>query len=335
MLRFFNNASFDFLRLRRTSFVSSGVFVVFGMVFLFVRGLSESIEFTGGTLIQIATTDEAITTGSIRTTLDGAGVPGAQITTFGSDRDFLIKAVIESEDAPLTVQETADQVETALAAAFGADGYTVDRVEAIGPKVGRELRTKAMLAILLSFGATLIYLWLRFEWRFGIAAIAATLHDIVATVAFIAIMNLEVTLVVVAAVLTIVGYSLNDTIVVFDRMRENLRKFKRQNIYELLNRSVNENLPRTVMTSLTTLGATLALLIFGGTVIRGFAWVMTFGVVVGTFSSIYIAAPVLLLIERRWPGEDVRGARTLVTQAPAVPGARTLGTRAPAAPGAG
>ncbi len=314
MPRLFDNASYDFLRIRKTSFAVSGVFTLIGLIFLGVRGLSESIEFTGGTLIQISTTGSSVNTASIRATLVGAGIGGAEITTFGTTSDFLIKVVIESEDAPLTEQETTDQVETALTTAFGADGFTVERVEAVGPKVGGELRTKALLAILLSFGATMIYLWFRFEWRFGIAAIAATVHDIATTIAFIAVMNLEVTLVVVAAVLTIVGYSLNDTIVVFDRVRENLHKFKRQNIYEVLNRSINENLPRTAITSFTTLVATLALLIFGGEIIKGFAWVMTFGIVVGTFSSIYIASPVLLWIEQRWPGEDVRGARTLVTQ---------------------
>jgi preprotein translocase SecF subunit len=141
--------------------------------------------------------------------------------------------------------------------------------------------------------------------------VVATIHDIVATFAFVSYLNLEFSLVVVAALLTIVGYSLNDTIVTFDRVRENLRKYRREDIYGVLNRSVNETLPRTVLTSGTTAAATLALLILGGSVIRPFAWVMTFGVVTGTFSSIFIAAPVLRLVERRWPGEDVRGAKAL------------------------
>ena len=198
-----------------------------------------------------------------------------------------------------------------MTAAFGSEVYRRDRVEALSPRVGSELRTKALMAVLLSFGATLIYLTIRFEWRFAIAAIAATAHDILLTIAFIALMDLEITLVVVAAVLTIVGYSLNDTIIVFDRVRENLHKYRRASIYAVLNQSVNETLPRTVLTGGTTIAATLALLIFAGPVIRGFAWVMTFGIVIGTFSSIYIASPLLLLIERRWPGEDIRGTKTL------------------------
>jgi preprotein translocase SecF subunit len=169
----------------------------------------------------------------------------------------------------------------------------------------------------MSFGATLLYLWFRFEWRFSVAAIIATAHDILTTFAFISIMHLEVSLVVVAALLTIVGYSLNDTIITMDRMRENLHKFKRAHLYEVINRSVNETLPRTILSSGTVLAATLALLIFGGEVIRGFAWVMVWGVVTGTFSSIYIASPMLLLIERKWPGEDARGARALTPAAAA------------------
>ncbi|HEX9729796.1 MAG TPA: protein translocase subunit SecF [Gemmatimonadales bacterium] len=312
MLRLFENARFDFLRARKGSLSVVGAFMLIGLAFFALRGIPESIEFTGGTLVQVEASSAAMTTASIRSALGGAGISGAEITTFGSPSDFLIKARVGAENAALTTQETAAAVEQALTEAFGAGSYEMSRGEAVSAKVGSELRTKALLAILMSFGATLIYLWFRFEWRFGVAAILATLHDIVATVAFLAIMHLELTLVVVAAVLTIVGYSLNDTIIVFDRVRENLHKFKRQNIYEILNRSINETLPRTAMTSATTIAATLALLILGGEVIRGFAWVMTFGIVVGTFSSIYIASPVLLYIEQKWPGEDVRGARTLV-----------------------
>jgi preprotein translocase SecF subunit len=157
---------------------------------------------------------------------------------------------------------------------------------------------------------------IRFEWRFGLAAVLATFHDILATIAFIKYLNLEVSLVVVGAVLTMVGYSLNDTIIIFDRVRENLRKYRRQNLYEILNLSINETLPRSILTHGLTMSATLALVIFGGEVIRPFALVMTFAIFTGTFSSIYIAAPVLLLIEKRWPGQDARGARAYVGRAP-------------------
>jgi preprotein translocase SecF subunit len=175
---------------------------------------------------------------------------------------------------------------------------------------------------------TLVYLAVRFEWRFGLAAILATAHDIAATLAFIRYLNLEVSLVVVAAVLTIVGYSLNDTIVIFDRVRENLRKYRRQNLYEILNLSVNETLPRTILTGGTTILTALALAFLAGDVIRPFALVMAFGIVVGTFSSIYVASPLLLLIEKRWPGEDARGARAFKPAgAPQSPPAPAAGPR--------
>jgi preprotein translocase subunit SecF len=197
--------------------------------------------------------------------------------------------------------------------------------------VGQELQGKALMAILLSFVVTLIYLAVRFEWRFGLAAVVATAHDIIATIAFISVMHLEVSLIVVGAVLTVVGYSLNDTIIIFDRVRENLRKYRRQNLYEILNLSINETLPRSVLTHGTTIATTLSLLILAGEVIRPFAWVMSFGIFTGTFSSIYIAAPVLLWIEKRWPGEDARGARAFGSR-PATPSVSPAPATSPSSP---
>jgi preprotein translocase SecF subunit len=312
MIRLFDNAKYDLLSIRRYAYVATAIVAIPGLVMLAIRGLNESIEFTGGALIQIHTADSSRTIADVRTALADGGVGGAELSTFGTPQDYIVRVQVADTTALQgTAQATAVAVDTALARAFGTGNYRIDRVEAIGPRVGRELRTKALLAVLLSFGATLVYLTVRFEWRFGLAAIGATAHDIVLTVAFIALMDLEITLVVVAAVLTIVGYSLNDTIIVFDRVRENLHKYKRASIYQVLNQSVNETLPRTVLTGGTTIAATLALLIFAGPVIRGFAWVMTFGIITGTFSSIYIASPILLAIERRWPGEDIRGTKTL------------------------
>ena len=181
------------------------------------------------------------------------------------------------------------------------------RTEAVGPKVGGELREKALMAILLSFVAVLVYLAYRFEWRFGVAAIIATAHDILASIAFIGLIRLEVSLFVVAGLMTIIGYSLNDTIVIFDRIRENLHSRKREGFVEILNRSINETLPRTVFTGSTALGSLIALAVLGGDVVRPFALLMLFGVIVGTFSSIFIAAPALLEIEKRWPGPASRG----------------------------
>jgi preprotein translocase SecF subunit len=322
MIRIFANANYDFLAARKLAYILTAALVVPGLAVLAFRGLNESIEFTGGTLLQLTARDSAITTAGIRGALTGAGIGGAEIQTFGAANEFVIRARLADarEVTEASTQETAAAVARALTGAFGAGSYVIERTEAVGPKVGGELRQKALLAVVLSFGATLIYLWFRFEWRFGVAAVLATAHDIIASVAFMSLLDLEITLVVVAAVLTILGYSLNDTIVVFDRVRENLHKYKRANLYEILNRSVNETLPRTLLTGVTTLVATVALLIFGAPVIRGFALMMTFGIIVGTFSSIYIASPVLLAIEGRWPGEDVKGAKTIVPRGAAASG---------------
>jgi preprotein translocase subunit SecF len=214
-------------------------------------------------------------------------------------------------------QATAKAVSLALDNVLGAGKYTVLRTEAVGPKVGGELRQKAFLAIFLSFFAVLAYLAYRFEWRFGLAAVIATAHDILATIAFIGVLRLEVSLTVVAAVLSMVGYSLNDTIIIFDRVRENLRKHKHESFEQILNRSINETLPRSVLTHGTSLATLAALAVFGGEVIRPFALVMFFGVFTGTFSSIYIASPVLMAIEKRWPGPAARGHLAARKPAPA------------------
>jgi preprotein translocase subunit SecF len=321
MLRVFENADFDFLGPAvRRYVVATSAFILVGLAGLVVRGANESIEFTGGTLSQIRGQDSSLTIGRLREALSGGGIQGAEISTFGGDSDFLIRARVEAAsgtegDPDAAVQAARRAVEQTLTTDFGAGSYEVERVEAITPRVGRELRTRALLAILLSFGAILVYLTFRFEWRFGIAAVAATAWDILLAVAFIGLLHLEISLQMIAAILTIVGYSLNDKIVVFDRVRENVHKFKRDNFVGILNRSVNETLPRTVLTGGSVLVALLTLLVLAGPVIRGFSAVMTFGVLVGTFSSMYIGPWVLLTVERRWPGEDVRGAKAITAPA--------------------
>ena len=317
MIRLFANANYDFIKWRRWAFSLTGAIILVGLVFLLTRGINYSIEFTGGTLMQVES-HKRVATGDIRRALDNAGLNGAEIQTFGSDTSYVIRARLAHEAATDAAAEqvVSNTVRSALDQAIGAGEYTVVRTEAVRPKVGRELQGKALTAIMLSFVVTLIYLAIRFEWRFGLAAVVATAHDVIATIAFMSVMNLEVSLIVVGAVLTVVGYSLNDTIIIFDRVRENLRKYRRQNLYEILNLSINETLPRSVLTHGTTIATTLSLLLLAGEVIRPFAWVMSFGIFTGTFSSIYIAAPVLLWIEKRWPGEDARGARTFGTRAP-------------------
>jgi preprotein translocase subunit SecF len=311
MIRLFANAHYDFIGWRRWAYGLTAAIIVPGFALFLVHGLNYSIEFTGGTLIQVHTTTP-LGTGRLRAALDAANIRDAEIQQFGSPTEYVIRARVGAgtESAAASTESTAQAVDSALARALGHDQYKIGRWEAVGPKVGRELQGKAFLAIFFSFIVTLAYLAFRFEWRFGLAAVLATLHDILTTIAFIRYLNLEVSLVVVGAVLTMVGYSLNDTIIIFDRVRENLRKYRRQNLYEILNLSINETLPRSVLTHGTTMATTLALVLLAGEVLRPFALVMTFAIFTGTFSSVYIAAPILLYIEKRWPGEDARGART-------------------------
>ena len=306
-MRLFANAKYDFLRRRKIAYLITVALTVPGLLVVLFRGLNYSVEFTGGTLIQVET-KKPVDVGAVRNALLERGIAGPEIQTFGSDRELVIRARVAKEGTDANdTQATAAALQEALDATLGAGSYTVLRTEAVGPKVGGELREKALMAILLSFVAVLIYLAYRFEWRFGVAAIIATAHDILASIAFIGIVRLEVSLFVVAGLMTIIGYSLNDTIVIFDRIRENLHSRKREGFVEILNRSINETLPRTVFTGSTALGSLVALAVLGGEVVRPFALLMLFGVIVGTFSSIFIAAPALLEIEKRWPGPAARG----------------------------
>jgi preprotein translocase subunit SecF len=317
MIRLLAHANYDFIGFRRYAYMVTGALFALSLLALIVWRLNYSIEFTGGTLVQVKA-QPGLDIAKVRAALDAKGLHGAEIQAFGDPGGFTIRArtAKAGTDADNT-QATTDVVSAALDEALGKGTYHYDQSGAVGPKVGGELRTKAFLAIFYSFLAVLAYLAFRFEWRFGLAAIAATAHDIILTIGFIAIMRLEVSLVVVGAVLSMVGYSLNDTIIIFDRVRENLHKYKRDHFADILNRSVNETLPRSILTHGTSLSTLLALAIFGGEVIRPFALVMFFGVFTGTFSSIYIASPVLMWIEHKWPGADARGVKTVARPAAA------------------
>ena len=324
MTRIFANANYDFIGLRRRAYGVTAVLLLVGLIGYFVFGANYSVEFTGGTLVQIETKN-AVDVANLRTGLDQAGVLHAEIQQFGSDREYVIRArtAAQGTDADNT-EQTSKAISAALDKVLGTGQYTVARTEGVGPKVGAELRQKALFAILLSFVAVLAYLAYRFEWRFGLAAVIATAHDILTTLGFIFIMKIEVSLVVVGAVLSMVGYSLNDTIIIFDRVREDLRKMRGVPFAAVLNRAINETLPRSVLTHGTTLSTLLALALLGGEVIRPFAQVMFFGVFTGTFSSIFIASPVLLWIEQKWPGAAVKHLGS-ASPKPATPGASTTG----------
>ncbi|MGH7444591.1 MAG: protein translocase subunit SecF [Longimicrobiales bacterium] len=309
-MRFFENANYDFMAVRRRIYVvvavSLLVCVAAAITFEVTSGswLKYGVDFTGGTLVQVRMND-ASSVAELRSVID-AQVPGSEITAFGEESEYLVR-VPRVEGA--SAGETSAVIVDALRTHYGEDQFNIVRTEAVGAKVGDELQTRAALAVLLSFAATLIYLAFRFEWRFGLAAVIATGHDIALTLGLISILQLDVTLSTVAAVLTIVGYSLNDTIIVFDRVRENLVGMRRESFTSILNRSINETLPRTVLTGSTTLATLFALLIFGSGELRDFAIIMIFGIAMGTYSSIFVASPALLEIEQRWPGERVK-ART-------------------------
>jgi preprotein translocase subunit SecF len=327
MLRILHGTKIDFIKSWRIALGATVAFIAIGLVALVLHGgLNRSIEFTGGTLLQLEFAQPP-NVGDIRSTVDAAGYTGSEIQQFGSAREFTVRTATHTAAAGNAVQNTSSEIKAALERRFGAGNVRVLRGEAVSPRVGDELSRNAMIAILISLGITLVYLAIRFEWRFGVAAVIATVHDLLSTLAFLAIMRLEVSLTVVAALLTVIGYSLNDTIIIFDRVRENMKKARPEPLYDVLNRSINETLPRSILTHVTVAAATLSLLLFAGEVIRPFSWIMLFGIVTGTFSSIYIAAPVLLWVEQRWPrsqgGKQGPGARSASAPPPRPSSPRT------------
>ncbi|MEP7382504.1 MAG: protein translocase subunit SecF [Gemmatimonadota bacterium] len=301
MIRIFHNTAFDFIKWWRRAAIATVLFILLGLAsFLWSGGINYSIEFTSGTLMQLEFTQPP-NPAELRSTVD-AVAPGAEIQEYGTSLEYTVRVRRSSaEEATSTTEGVAKAVSVALDAKYTPTGYRVVRAEVVGPKVGSELRRGAVISMLLVALVTLAYLAFRFEWRFGAAAVLSTAHDVLVTFAFIKLFHIEVSLVVVGAILTLLGYSSNDTIIIFDRVRENLRKVRKEPLYDTLNRSINETLPRSILTHTTTLAATLTLLIFAGQVLRPFAWVMSFGVFVATFSSIYVAGPLLLYIERRFP----------------------------------
>ncbi|HVZ48478.1 MAG TPA: protein translocase subunit SecF [Gemmatimonadaceae bacterium] len=309
MFRILHDTKYDFIRWWRVAAGLTIAFIAVGLIALAAeRGFNYSVDFTGGTIVQLNFTQPP-DVAKLRAAIEAGGAKDPNIQQFGTATAYIVR--VQGDTSSSGTERAAQEVQTAVASVVGADGFKVDRYEAVGPRVGAELRRGAIIAILVSFGITLIYLAWRFEWRFGLAAVCATAHDILATIAFVAMLRLEVSLTVIAALLTVIGYSLNDTIIIFDRVRENLRRNRKESLYDTLNRSVNETLPRSVLTHATTLAATLALLFFAGEVIRPFAWVMAFGIFTGTFSSIYVASPILMYVEQRFPRDpESKGARS-------------------------
>ena len=264
--------------------------VVISLLFLVFKGLNFGIDFKGGTLIELRSSDSKINVSSLRDNLNQINLGDVSVKNFGNEKDFLIK--FENSNNKNVIEE----IKTNLDKSFG-NNFSFRRVENVGPKVSAELLKSGVIAISVALVLMLIYIWIRFEWQFSLGAILALFHDVIVTLGLFSLFELEINLSIIAAILTIVGYSMNDTVVIFDRVRENLRKYSDIKIYELTNISINETLSRTLITSITTLLALLSIFFFGGEILKGFSLAMIFGVVFGTYSSIYIANTILVRLK--------------------------------------
>ena len=268
--------------------IISIVLIILSVFFLLFKGLNYGVDFKGGTLIELRVQDQTIDISSIRQSFKNMNLGDVNVKKFGNKTDFLIKFEKKDEKNINFINDIKNKLVLDI-----GNSFSFRRVENVGPKVSSELLKSGVIAILMSLSAMMIYIWLRFEWQFSLGAIFALIHDVVITLGFFSILNLEVNLSIVAAVLTIVGYSMNDTVVIFDRVRENLKKYSSKKINEITNLSINETLSRTIITSLTTLLALVSIFIFGGEILKGFSFAMILGVIFGTYSSIYIANPIL------------------------------------------
>ncbi len=282
---------FNFNKYFKVFNIFSFVLIIISVALLIFKGLNFGVDFKGGTLIELRTTDKQITISQVRQSFLNMNLGDVTVKEFGKNNDFLIKfEKKENSNKNLIVQIKEDLTKSV------GPGFNFRRVESVGPKVSSELLRSGIIAIGLSLVAMLIYIWIRFEWQFSIGAILALFHDVLLTLGIFSLFSLEINLSIVAAVLTIVGYSMNDTVVIFDRVRENLKKFSDVKIFDLTNISINETLSRTIITSVTTLLALVSIYVFGGEILKGFSLAMILGVIFGTYSSIYIANPILILL---------------------------------------
>ena len=278
----------DFSSKFKSANILSLFIFVMSVLFILFKGLNYGIDFKGGTLIELRTDSKNVNISEIRSSLNSMNLGDVNVKEFGKEGDYLIKVEQKTENN----NELIPKIKKTLINNLNAE-INFRRVENVGPKVSSELLQSGIIAISLSLIAMLFYIWIRFEWQFSIGSIVALFHDVIITIGIFSILSLEINLSIIAAVLTIVGYSMNDTVVIYDRIRENLNKHTRLNISETANLSINETLSRTIITSLTTLLALLSIYILGGEILRGFSFAMILGVLIGTYSSIFVAAPVL------------------------------------------
>jgi preprotein translocase SecF subunit len=324
-----DNTHIHFIRMRIMAMVFSGALIVGSLVALFEIGLNFGVDFRGGVTIEF-TDNEPIDIGEVRSVVSALGLGDVKVQTIQdfADTEEAVVVFIEQQDAEtetteggqdnndatdvvgdVAQQDAAVQVQEALKTLLG-DDIEFRKIDVVGPTVSGELIQKGAIAIVLAIGMMLLYIWLRFEWQFSLGAIVALVHDVIITLGMFSVTRLEFNLAIIAAILTIVGYSMNDTVVVYDRVRENLRKYKKKDLAELLDLSINDTLSRTVMTSVTTLLALVSLAVFGGEVLRGFTMAMIWGIVIGTYSSIFVASPFLLAtgVKRDWSKQTVTAA---------------------------
>ena len=271
--------------------ILSLILIVISLIFLLFKGLNYGVDFKGGTLIEIRTQQNINNITAIRDSFNQMNLGDVSVKKFGNETDFIVKFEKQNSNDPKFIEN----IKTKLSSSIGNVDFR--RVENVGPKVSSELLKSGIIAITLSLAAMLIYIWIRFEWQFSLGAILAIFHDVIITLGIFSLFSLEINLSIVAAVLTIVGYSMNDTVVIFDRVRENLKKYSDIKIFDLTNVSINETLSRTIITSITTLLALLSIYFLGGEILKGFSLAMILGVLFGTYSSIYIANPVLVLLK--------------------------------------
>tara|TARA_B100000131_G_scaffold11757_1_gene12268 strand:- start:1056 stop:1955 length:900 start_codon:yes stop_codon:yes gene_type:complete len=283
------NKNIPFNRFYKSFNIFSSLLIVVSLLLLIFKGLNYGVDFKGGTLIEVRSLDKTLDISNLRKSFNKLNLGDVTVKKFGNDTDYVVKF----EKKQSIEENFIENIKIELKKDIG-NIFEFRRVESVGPKVSSELLKSGVIAIGLSLGAMLIYIWIRFEWQFSLGAIIALFHDIIITLGFFSLLSLEINLSIVAAVLTIVGYSMNDTVVIFDRVRENLKKYSDIKIYELTNISINQTLSRTLITSMTTLLALLSIFIFGGAILKGFSFAMIVGVIIGTYSSIYIANPILV-----------------------------------------
>ena len=294
-LQFFpNKPHFEFMEKRWIGFGASILLTLAAIGLLSTKGLNLGIDFTGGILMEVHTSEEA-DLGKMREALNHQGFGEVSLQNMGSAKDVMVRLQVTHDEDQ---SKATARVKEVLANVAG-EGIEYRKIDFVGPTVGQELVYNGVMAVLLSFAAIMLYVWFRFEWQYGVGAILALAHDSIMILGFFAVTQFEFGLTAIAAILTIVGYSINDSVVIFDRIRENMRRFKKMSVFDLINNSINETLSRTILTASTTFLAALSLALFGGEVIEGFSWAIVFGVAIGTYSSIFISAPTLYYLQIR------------------------------------